>query len=200
MGFSKPFEHNQALIEVALEAFIDKGYEQASINAILQAAGMSKGQFYYHFENKEDLYLALIGVLIEQKQAFLAQIMQPDDFEQDIFSIFKTQIRYGVAFAKAYPVINRFSESFLKEKGNAIYDKALAAYNFQDHDAIAQRIEMAYRKQELRQDLPLPFIKRVIGHLFTHAAEIADLNSADAGEEAMNHLIAFIQSGLTKED
>ena len=67
MVFETTFEHREELVEAALEEFIAKGYEQASINTILRAAGMSKGQFYYHFENKEGLYLALIGILIERK-------------------------------------------------------------------------------------------------------------------------------------
>jgi len=196
MIFSKPFEHQQELFDAALEEFVAKGYEQASINTILQAAGMSKGQFYYHFENKEGLYLALAGVLIDKKKAFLAQVMQPSDFQQDIFGIFATQMRYGVAFAREYPAINRFSESFIREKGNPIYKKALAVYNFEDNEAIGQLIEMAYRKGEFRPDLPLPFVKRIIGYLFTHSADILELSSADTFEEDMNHLIEFIKSGL----
>lgn len=197
-GFTRDFEHSQALFDAALTEFSDRGYEQASINTILQTAGMSKGQFYYHFRNKEDLYLALIGVLIEKKKAFLASVMQPEDFQQDIFGIFRTQIRYSMAFARSYPAINRFSESFIKEKGNAIYRKALAVYNFEDNAAVDQLIEMSYRRGEFRDDLPLHFIKRVIGYLFTHAADIAPLDRADTFEDEMNHLITFIRSGLAK--
>ncbi|MAS36425.1 MAG: hypothetical protein CL610_20650 [Anaerolineaceae bacterium] len=195
-GFARSFDHSQELFEAALAEFTDKGYEQASINVILNAASMSKGQFYYHFTNKEGLYLALIGVLIEQKKAFLTSVMQPEDFQQDIFGIFKTQMRYGLAFARQYPAINRFSESFLREKGNAIYKKALAAYNFEDNTVIDQLIERGYQNGDFRDDLPLPFIKKVIGYLFTHAADITDLNAADAFEEELNYLIDFIKSGL----
>jgi TetR/AcrR family transcriptional regulator len=196
MSFKKTFEHSDSLFEAALDEFIDRGYEQASINTILQKAGMSKGQFYYHFQNKEGLYLALIGVLIEKKQEFLAKVMQPEDFHQDIFGIFRTQIRYGVMFAREYPAINRFSESFLREKGSAIYHKALETYNFQDNAGINRLIDMA--QGQFREDLPLPFIKRVIGYLFTHAAEIVDANQADAFEDEMNHLIEFMKTGLTR--
>jgi TetR/AcrR family transcriptional regulator len=197
-GFSTTFEHSDELFEAALAEFIDKGYEQASINTILQAAGMSKGQFYYHFKTKEDLYLSLIGVLIERKQAFLATVMQPQDFQQDIFGIFLAQVRYGMAFAREYPSINRFGESFLREKGGPIYDKALATYNFEDNAAIDRLIDMAHQRSELRDDLPLPFIKKIIGYLFTHAADITELRDPAAFEDEMGYLIAFIKSGLGK--
>ena len=196
MGFPTAIEHGEALFEAALAEFIDKGYEQASINTILSAAGMSKGQFYYHFARKEDLYLALIGDLIQKKQDFLAAIMRPEDFQQDIFSLFETQMRYGMNFAREYPAINQFAESFLREKGSPIYEKALATYNFEDNAAIDGLIEAAYRRGEFRDDLPLPFIRKVIGYLFTHAADVAGLNQADEFEEEMTYLIEFIRSGL----
>ncbi len=133
MGFDKSFEHREALFDAGLEEFAAKGYDQASINAILKVAGMSKGQFYYHFKNKEGLYFALIDVLIAKKREFLAATMTPDEFEQDIFTIFQTQIRYGMQFAQSYPAINRFAESFVKEKGNTIYKKAMSKYNFEPY-------------------------------------------------------------------
>lgn len=196
MSFSKSFEHNEALFEAALTEFTAVGYEQASINTILKNAGMSKGQFYYHFNNKEGLYLALIGILIARKQAFLATVMQPEDFQQDIFSIFKTQIQYGLAFAGEYPAINQFADSFLKEKGNAIYDKAITTYNFEDNAALNNLIAQAYENGEFKTGLPLPFIQNTIGYLFTHVADMTDLTSADEAEENLNYLIDFIKNGL----
>ena len=196
MRFPAAIEHGEALFEAALAEFIDKGYEQASINRILNAASMSKGQFYYHFASKEDLYLALIGDLIQKKQNFLARVMQPGDFQQDIFTLFQTQIRYSMNFAREYPAINQFSESFLREKGSPIYEKALATYNFEDNAAIDRLIEAAYQRGEFRDDLPLPFIRKVIGYLFTHAADVAGLTQADEFEIEMIYLIEFIKSGL----
>lgn len=198
MGFERSFEHSDALFQAALTEFVAKGYEQASINTILANAGMSKGQFYYHFKNKEGLYLALIGVLIEKKKAFLAEVMQPEDFQADIFTIFQTQMQYGLAFARDYPLIHQFSESFIREKGNAIYKKALSIYNFRDNDAIDQLITLAHQKGEFRDDLPLPFIKQLVGFLFTHAVEAANLKPNTDYETNLTHLIEFMKSGLAK--
>jgi TetR/AcrR family transcriptional regulator len=195
-GFARDFQHSQRLFDAALEEFCVKGYDRASINTILHTAGMSKGQFYYHFANKEALYLALIGVLIEQKQAFMSATMQPDDFLQDIFGILRTQIRYGRAFAAAYPAINRFAESFIKEQGNPIYAKALAIYNFDDNAAIDRLVTAAYERGDFRDDLPLTFIRSIIGYLFTHAVEVAGLDTPDSFEERMAYLIEVLRSGL----
>jgi TetR/AcrR family transcriptional regulator len=131
MSFDKTFEHSEELLEAALQEFAAQGYQQASINTILQKAGMSKGQFYYHFGNKEKLYLALIDVLIARKVAFMQTVMQPTDFQQDIFGILKTQTLYGLAFGRAHPLIDQFANKFLKEKGTPIYEKAMEIHRFE---------------------------------------------------------------------
>ncbi len=193
------FEHGQELFNTALEEFIAHGYEQASLNTILETADMSKGQFYYYFKNKEELYLTLIDVLIEKKKAFLAAAMKPDDFNQDIFAIFKTQMKYGMAFAQEYPAISRFSESFLREKGSPIYQKALSLHDFENNAAITGLVQQALARGEFRPDLPGTFVQSLIAYLFTHIADLADLSTADQFEAGVEHVVEFIRRGLARQ-
>ncbi len=198
MRFTREFEHSQQLFDAAIAEFVAKGYEVASINTILETAGMSKGQFYYHFKNKEGLYLALIEVLIAQKREFMAQVMTPADLQQELFGIFQTQIRYGLAFARDYPAIQRFSESFLREKGNAIYTKAIAQFNFENDTAIQGLIARAYANGELRTDLPLAFVQKMIVYLLSHVVELVDLHRVEEAEANLNDLITFMKFGLAR--
>jgi AcrR family transcriptional regulator len=199
MSFEKEFEHSQHLFDSALEEFITKGYENASINIILENAGMSKGQFYYHFENKEGLYFALIDIMVTRKQEFLAKMMKPEDFEQDIFSIFKTLLKYGLAFARAYPMINQFSESFIREKGSPIYQTAIKLYSFEENDAITSLVDRAYHNNEFEDEFPLEFIRSIIGYLFNNVVELLDFTNIDQAEDQMNHLIDFMKTGLASK-
>ncbi len=198
MSFQRSFEHSQALFDAAIAEFVGQGYEGASINTILTAAGMSKGQFYHHFKSKEGLYFAIIEVLMARKRDFMASVMQPSDFQQDLFTILQSQIRHGLAFARSYPAINQFGESFMRERGKPIYAKTLAKFNFQGDNGMGALIERAHAKGELRTDLPLPFIKAIFTFLFTHAIEAADLQTPETIEERLNHLIAVMRSGLEK--
>jgi AcrR family transcriptional regulator len=49
-----------ALIEVATELFAAQGYEATAIPAVLQAAGVSRGALYHHFDSKEALFEAVV--------------------------------------------------------------------------------------------------------------------------------------------
>ena len=50
-----PEETVQKIEEIALRLFLEKGYNQTSIQDIVDELGMSKGAIYHHFKNKEDI-------------------------------------------------------------------------------------------------------------------------------------------------
>jgi AcrR family transcriptional regulator len=48
------------LLDVALEAFADRGYHRTSMNDVADAAGVTKPVLYQHFRSKRALYLELL--------------------------------------------------------------------------------------------------------------------------------------------
>ena len=48
------------ILKVAQEQFFKKGYAGSSINTIVDAANITKPTVYYHFKNKEGLFIALV--------------------------------------------------------------------------------------------------------------------------------------------
>lgn len=59
--------HRQEILEAALELFSEKGFHNVSMNEIAQKAEFAVGTMYKFFENKEDLYKALV---LEQADKF----------------------------------------------------------------------------------------------------------------------------------
>ncbi|WP_346232613.1 TetR/AcrR family transcriptional regulator [Parafrigoribacterium mesophilum] len=49
-------QQQQAILGAALDEFAAHGFHDASLNRVIQAAGISKGSMYYYFDGKEDLY------------------------------------------------------------------------------------------------------------------------------------------------
>jgi len=45
------------IIQAAVDEFLEKGYEDASMEAIAQRAGLSKGGLYHHFQNKNEIFM-----------------------------------------------------------------------------------------------------------------------------------------------
>ena len=53
-------ETRRRILEVAAEAFAERGYAGTSVSDVLRASGVTKGGFYFHFPSKEALALAAL--------------------------------------------------------------------------------------------------------------------------------------------
>ena len=53
-------DRRAALFAAATTEFTDRGFEQASLNQIIGAVGMSKSSFYHYFASKTDLFKQII--------------------------------------------------------------------------------------------------------------------------------------------
>lgn len=56
-----PLEEQERVLGVAKKQFAVHGYDAMSLNLLLKELDISKGQFYYWFEDKADLFLSIIG-------------------------------------------------------------------------------------------------------------------------------------------
>lgn len=74
-----PSERKERILEVGIEEFSSKGYENANINVIAHNAGISIGLMYKYFSTKEDLFLTCIsrGMIILEEA--LEEIMASRD-------------------------------------------------------------------------------------------------------------------------
>lgn len=62
------------LIESTIELMSSRGFEAMGINSILEAAGVSKSNFYYHFKSKEELCLAALDAM---RDYFFSEWLEP---------------------------------------------------------------------------------------------------------------------------
>lgn len=53
-------DNRQRILEAAINAFGEHGYEGASTNQICTAAGISKGLLFHYFKSKENLFMAVL--------------------------------------------------------------------------------------------------------------------------------------------
>lgn len=64
----------ERILDVALDLFIEKGYDKTSLREIAEPLGFSKAALYYHFASKEDILMALHMRLHELGVDALAQM------------------------------------------------------------------------------------------------------------------------------
>ena len=82
MRISKqPEERKQELVATAQTLFLKNGYEQTSVSDIVKQVGVAQGLFYYYFNSKKDIFLAVIDRFIEMHLGELALQLQDESIE-----------------------------------------------------------------------------------------------------------------------
>ena len=78
----------QDLLHIAYRMFIEKGYENTSVDDIIIEAGIAKGTYYYYFESKEATLEAVIEMMIEKAENIAkAALMNPVPIPQKLASV-----------------------------------------------------------------------------------------------------------------
>ncbi|WP_230866643.1 TetR/AcrR family transcriptional regulator [Iocasia frigidifontis] len=77
------------LIQEASKQFLKKGYEKTSINDITAACNITKGAFYHHFNNKDEIFMIVFdNICAEIKEWYLNRLKNKSSIEQFIKSFF----------------------------------------------------------------------------------------------------------------
>lgn len=198
----RSFERKNKLIEAAFEEFTSKSYENASLNNIIKTAGISKGTFYYNFENKMELYLSLVEITgLNQVEFINKHIKEQNEEAKDIFEELKLQFKMSGKFAIKHPTYYRFIIMFVKEME---INKDLKNVFAGNNDVLLDRlIKKAGKNGDFNNRFSNDFIKKIMQYLFTNYFGIF-IEEEDYELEKMvenaNNFVDFIKYGLGNEE
>ena len=106
------------IINAAMTEFVRGGYEKASMNTVVEAAGISKGSLFYYFGNKKQLYLYLFEnceeLIIDNAHRHL------DHKESDFLKRMEHVIRCNASLLKDYPLVYAFVKGCKNEKSEKV--------------------------------------------------------------------------------
>ncbi len=64
------------ILDAALDVFASKGYHDSRMDEIVEQSGTSKGSIYFHFPNKERLFLALVDQFADLLERRVTEAIQ----------------------------------------------------------------------------------------------------------------------------
>ncbi|MGM0419932.1 MAG: TetR/AcrR family transcriptional regulator [Bacillota bacterium] len=142
-------ERKQQFIEIAFRLFNQKGYEDTSVQDILDEIGLARGTFYYYFDSKEDILEELTTLMMDKIAEIPRGIVAREDltaleklnkyfkdvvlFKQARMDKFIPMVEgiYGEKNTKLEMKLYQQSEKMIKPLIRSIIDQGIAEGSFQ---------------------------------------------------------------------
>ena len=93
-------ERRAAIVEAALEEFIDRGFAATRLDDIARRAGVAKGTIYLHFKDKESMFEELVRLVIVPVVERLNALPPPSGSVRDLIEAFASNFLKEVADTK----------------------------------------------------------------------------------------------------
>ncbi|HEY0231315.1 MAG TPA: TetR family transcriptional regulator [Dokdonella sp.] len=144
------------IVAAALEVIGRLGYEKATVQAIAKEAGLAPGLIHYHFSNKQEILVSLVGSIAEYARTRFEQILGGTlDADERLHAYLKARLALGAgaspSMVAAWVVIG--AEAIRQPEVRKIYQRAIAA----ELDVLDGLIAdcLVKRKRDTRQVRPL---------------------------------------------
>jgi AcrR family transcriptional regulator len=195
-------ETRRRLIDAALDAFAERGFEGATTAQIAARAGVAEKTLFANFGSKERLYQAalepatVVAMMMPEAVRTLTPVLAhpPDDLRGLLRAIIDNRVRFARGHRREMKLLAQHlllrPESF--STLTAVFAERVAPQVL----PLAQRL---VAKGGVRDDVPLPALARivlttVVGYLFSRIV-LQDDRDWDADRD-VDHLVAVLADGL----
>ena len=126
MKGEKGERRKQELLRIAYQMFMQKGYEETSIDEIIAEAHIAKGTYYYYFSSKEATLEEVINMMISDEVKRAREILSaPIPIPQKLVGVI-TSLRPGQNESNIADTLNRKENIMMHEKiSRRIVDEAV---------------------------------------------------------------------------
>lgn len=151
----KPYNMD-AIVDVAVQVFLQRGYDGASLDQVAEAAGITKASIYYHADGKEALLARGAGRALDALFAVLEEPAAQDGREIDRL---KHVVKRTVEIT-----VNRLPEValLLRVRGNTETERWILEQRRRFDRLVANIVKEAQLKGEIRGDIDAGLVTRLL--------------------------------------
>ena len=144
------------IIQAAWQLFYRQGYDDTTVEEIIEASGTSRGSFYHYVEGKDAL-LSSVSYLFDEKYEELMETMDPDMNSFDQLMYLNRELFAMIENSISLDLLARLYSSQLVTRG----DKHLLDHNRLYYKVLRQIVMKGQERGELRGDVTVNEMVRV---------------------------------------
>jgi AcrR family transcriptional regulator len=182
--------------EILVEAtglFVAHGYHGLSMRQIAEAVGVTKAALYYHFENKEALFLAILGSYLERVEEMILQVQAEGNTCRQRIRLLVQRILRQPAEQRA--VIRLASQEIIQ-----VSAPARQAFRITYHErfigVIQAILEAGIASGELRPVDPYLATWTLLGMIHPYLYPVGS-DDAELSDDAIEQMVTIYLDGLT---
>lgn len=152
----------QKVLDAARTLFAERGYDAATIRDIAKGAGMSTGAVFANFQDKAELFEAVFS---EEMEGLLADIRTAAAAEGRVLDRLSNGLTAGYHRSLDHlPLMQAMvARSWFQPEDADLRSRAFVRPLI---EAVAELLQAGVREGELRQDVDLPLLARLIWDVF----------------------------------
>jgi AcrR family transcriptional regulator len=204
--FNLPDEKRTMIEAFAINEFAARGFDNASINRIVEQSHIAKGSFYQYFDDKKDLFKHLIMRIGQDKLKFMSPVLlNPESV--DFFTLLRELYQSGLAFARSNPRSALLANQVFINKTHPVYKEILDEGRDSSQNFFEPLLKLAIDRGEIKADIDMRFVSHILTSLnlsiFEYYFDVVkkidfDVNNfEDDILHTINLYIDFIKSGLS---
>lgn len=137
------------IITAAWKLFYELGYDETTVDEIIEESGTSKGSFYHYFDGKDAL-LSSLSELFDAKYSELSETMDHSSNAFDLLMFLNKELFSMVESTVSLELLARLYSSQLVTKGERhLLDQDRVYYKL-----LRQIVVLGQQRGELRDDVP----------------------------------------------
>jgi TetR/AcrR family transcriptional repressor of nem operon len=140
------------LLQAAFKEIHHSGFRSADLDAILAAAGVTKGALYYHFDNKEALGYAVVDEVIASNldQKWVQPLRHAKNPIDVLIRIIQSESLKREDVQRGCPLLNLSQEMSGLDEG---FRRRTAKLYKDWHDAMAEALREGQKRRVVRSDI-----------------------------------------------
>ena len=190
---SKAAATRHTILHQAFDLIYRNGFQATSIDTIIATTQVTKGAFFYHFKNKEEMGLALINEVIKpaMEENFVRLLPKTDRPTDDIYALMKHLLQTAPFFQAEYgcPVVNLVNEVAAT---NHSLHQALHAVTSQCLQVVRSRVEHGQALGQIREDVDAVEVADFIMTGYSGIRNMGKLFGATCYQTYLNELKRYL--------
>ncbi len=193
----------KSIIDASVNEFANNGFKNASVNKIVEKAGISKGSLFNYFKSKNLLFDHIYAIALREVKSYLSKVRDESE-NNDFFTRFSKIINSGVAFINKHPRLARIYFRLLNSDDSPQGKKIIRELHTEAvrylEKFVIEGIDRNELNNELNPSTTAFLLESVLNRILqTHYLDLFDPQSHITKENNnwINEIVGTLKTGLS---